>query len=177
MNLFDDPGKLWLGVGLIVLFLAMARTLRRNRRRNVRGLRAEDGDSLVVRDENTQEVFRVRLAWIDAPEKGSPGAEEARDFLASLAKNKKLVLKPIQRDQYDRIVGRLSSEEYTDINLELLRSGHAWHYLRPYSKQPLFLRIRYQMAQLLARFGRKGLWARWGRTPPWETRKKARRFR
>jgi endonuclease YncB( thermonuclease family) len=169
-----EPTYVWLGLGLLVLFVWAGTSLRKNRRRNVKGLRAEDGDSLVVRDENTQEVFRVRLAWIDAPEKGSPGAEEARDYLNSLAKNKRLVLKPIQRDQYDRVVARLSSEEYPDINLAILKSGHAWHYLRPYSKQPVTLRLKYSSAQLLARFGRRGLWAKWGRTPPWETRKKNR---
>jgi endonuclease YncB( thermonuclease family) len=86
-------------------------------------------------------IFRVRLAGIDAPEKGSkkrseqPYAEEARKYLENLILGKKVTIKQITLDHHnlisaiiylDRSRGLFSStSSRQNINLEMLKQGYA----------------------------------------------------
>ena len=66
-----------------------------------------DGDTCTTVDGE-----KIRLACIDTPElkgkKADPfAAQEARDFLNNLVSNKKVSIRRITNDRYERIVGEL----------------------------------------------------------------------
>lgn len=81
-----------------------------------------DGDTLVVADGQ-----RVRMIGIDTPERGQCGYYEATAALSSLVAGRPVVLVPGARDDVDRYGRQLRYVEVggTDLNLEMLRSGHA----------------------------------------------------
>ena len=78
-----------------------------------------DGDSLQLRDGR-----RVRLLGIDAPEKGRCMANQAREFLSSVAKNKHVRLKDTVTDDYGRVLAIVFAGR-TNINREMLAGGLA----------------------------------------------------
>jgi len=91
-----------------------------------------DGDTLRCGSE------RVRLFGVDAPEvrrgeqPAEPMAYQARDTLIRLTRGR-VGCRFVERDRYQRFVGRCWSEASQDINAALIRSGFAIEYRR-YSK-------------------------------------------
>jgi len=65
-----------------------------------------DGDSVVVRTQDG-ETLQVRIAAIDAPERGQPLADEARAHLAERVLQRALTLRTHERDRYGRTVADL----------------------------------------------------------------------
>jgi endonuclease YncB( thermonuclease family) len=129
-----------------------------------------DGDTLSVRAGG--ETFRVRLAQIDAPERGQPWGRRAREALARLAAGRSARLVVVDRDDYGRSVADLYvGEDF--VNEALVRSGDAWAYPR-YLRSPQILE-----AEDEARREGRGLWRLPAaeREPPWEWRRAQRRER
>ena len=121
----------------------------------------QDGDTFKLADNKT----RVRLWGIDAPEKGQPYADEARDRLKELCEKKAVRLEIKDTDQYGRktAIVWLGS---TNINLQLVKEGLAWHYayFAPDAKD-------LAAAEKAARKARKGLWKDKNPVNPYEFRK------
>jgi micrococcal nuclease len=81
-----------------------------------------DGDTVKVSGGT-----RVRLIGIDTPERGQCGYREAGDALEALIAGRPVLLVPGARDDHDRY-GRLLrylDVDGLDLNLEMIRSGHA----------------------------------------------------
>ena len=84
-----------------------------------------------------------------------------------------------KRDRYGRIVGRVLLQECTasgcayttDLGLEQLKAGLAWHYKQYAKDQPLGERVRYAWFEQQARARREGLWKEAVPVPPWQFRK------
>jgi len=120
-----------------------------------------DGDTITVLTAEKQQV-RVRLANIDAPEKGQAFGQVCRQALAAQVYQRNVTLRPIPRKAYDKY-GRLVATvelDGDDVNLAQLASGCAWHYTefaRRNQAAPEF--ARYAAAEQQARAGRIGLWA------------------
>jgi endonuclease YncB( thermonuclease family) len=127
-----------------------------------------DGDTLSLRTGSTTE--RVRLAQIDAPERGQPWGRRARQALVRLAEHRTARLVIVDRDDYGRTVADVYVGE-AFVNEALVRSGDAWAYPR-YVRQPQIL-----AAEDDARRAGRGLWRlpAGEREPPWEWRRKHRR--
>jgi endonuclease YncB( thermonuclease family) len=123
-----------------------------------------DGDTLSVR--SGDETLRVRLAQIDAPERGQPWGRRAREALARLAAGRSARLVVVDRDDYGRSVADLYVGE-AFVNEALVRSGDAWAYPR-YLRSPRILE-----AEDEARRAGRGLWRLPAaeREPPWEWRR------
>ncbi len=129
-----------------------------------RVVQIHDGDTLTLLVRN--ERVRVRLACVDAPEKGQAFGSRARQALSDLAFRREVTVTVIDRDDYGRTVGRVLAGG-TDVNLALVRAGMAWHYVHhcPDARD-------LAEAQREARAARRGLWAdahpvepsRWRRT-------------
>ncbi len=68
------------------------------------------------------------------------------------------------KDRYGRTLGDIYLGERW-INLEMVSEGYAWHY-KAYSKDK-----KLAAAEVVARKGKKGLWADSDPVPPWEYRK------
>ena len=77
-----------------------------------------DGDTLVLSDNKT----RVRLRYVDAPESGLCGSQEANDLLAKLTVGKKVRLNGVIPDQYGRGMALIYVGS-TLVNKEMVATG------------------------------------------------------
>lgn len=74
-------------------------------------------------------LIHVRLAHINAPELGTPGGLEARDFLRTLFDPKaELILNSHSLDKYGRTLGTITLPDGRDVSQVMLDSGHAVPY-------------------------------------------------
>lgn len=130
-----------------------------------------DGDTVTVLDEMKVQ-HRVRLAAIDAPERGAAYARVARDHLATLVFRRNVEVQPVARDRYGRAVARILVEG-KDAGLELVRAGLAWHFIRYPLEDPEQRRL-YEAAEAEARLRRRGLWVLPAPEAPWDYRARQR---
>lgn len=124
-----------------------------------------DGDTLTARcgsSDFTQ--VKVRLAEIDAPEKGHAFGQRARIALSVLCFGTFATIAEAKRDRYGRTVAKVSYRGH-DASAELVRGGLAWVYVR-YASPGTPLRA----IESEARATRSGLWADENPVPPWEWR-------
>jgi endonuclease YncB( thermonuclease family) len=126
-----------------------------------------DGDTFTLLAD--REELRIRLAEIDAPEKGQPYARRARQALSGLIYGETVRVVEVDHDRYGRIVGRVYAGSI-DVNAEMVRRGAAWVY-RKYAKG----RSLYELENE-ARAARRGIWAlpEAEREPPWQWREQRR---
>jgi endonuclease YncB( thermonuclease family) len=128
-----------------------------------------DGDTIDV--QLSTGPIRVRLHGVDTPERGQPGGKEATGALTGLVQGKEVQIEPFSQDRYDRMIGIVYRGDL-NVNLELVRRGHAWAYRRYMRKEDSELCI----AEAAARTAKKGLWASPEQTvAPWEWRRKTTR--
>jgi endonuclease YncB( thermonuclease family) len=133
-------------------------------------IRVRDGDSLLVRAQGRD--MEVRLADVDAPERGQPHADKARKALIDLLKRREVTVEVLDTDAYRRKVARVHRvADGLDINAEVVRTGNAWVYRRYVRDQSLF------PLEQAARERHAGLWAlpEEQRIPPWAYRERERR--
>ena len=96
-----------------------------------------DGDSLKGVYKN--ELIKIRLAEIDAPELRQAFGLDSKNCLISLIQesNNEVFFKFKEKDRYDRHVGWIYSKNL-DINLEMVKKGCAWVYDRYVQRKVLF---------------------------------------
>lgn len=128
-----------------------------------------DGDTLTVLDAS-QHQFKVRLSGIDAPEKGQPFGSQAKDSLSEMVFNKQVVVESSKEDRYRRKVGKVQHGG-TDVNLEQVKKGMAWHYTAYAKEQAPADRQAYANAEAEAKAQRRGLWRESNQSAPWEFRR------
>ncbi|MCE2898582.1 MAG: thermonuclease family protein [Betaproteobacteria bacterium] len=114
--------------------------------------RVHDGDTLTVRQDGRQ--VKVRLVDIDAPELAQPHGRDAREALEAMVLREAVTVRTTGNDRYRRVLGLVERErDGLDVNLELVRRGHAWAYSRS--------SLRHRSVEGLeaqARLARRGLW-------------------
>lgn len=125
-----------------------------------------DGDTIKVLTED-HTLFRVRLAEIDAPEKGQPYGRQAKEALSLLCFGKEATLEVSGKDRYGRLLAGVNCDGEL-ANEMLVRKGYAWVYRRYSSRQELL------DMEAQARAMRIGIWSDSDVTPPWVWRKSAR---
>lgn len=133
-------------------------------------IRVRDGDSLLVRAAGRD--IEVRLADVDAPERGQPHADQARKALIDLLQRRNVAVEVLDTDAYRRKVARVRRlPDGLDINAEVVRAGNAWVYRRYVRDQSLLV------LEQAARDRGEGLWAlpEEQRVPPWAYRERERR--
>lgn len=122
-----------------------------------------DGDTIdVLLDDKTTQ--RLRLNGIDAPERGQPFGNNAKQFLSDRIGGQLIQITPLDTDRYGRTIAELN-HNHERITLALVRQGLAWHYVR-YSDDPDL-----DAAQREAQANARGLWSDPRHVPPWEWRK------
>ena len=84
-----------------------------------------DGDSINIPIDETQ--FRIRLAEIDAPERGQPYWKKSREALANYVAGKEVEVFVVSIDRYQRVVGQVYVGDVW-VNGELVRGGYAYVY-------------------------------------------------
>jgi endonuclease YncB( thermonuclease family) len=90
-----------------------------------------DGDTVEVLHDGKAE--RVRLAQIDAPEKGQPFGQAAKRYVSYIAALKVVTVNVETVDRYGRTVGEIYLPDGTNLNKQIVGAGFAWQYKR-YSK-------------------------------------------
>ena len=121
-----------------------------------------DGDTVLVL-RGVQKV-NIRLADIDAPEKGQDFGSESRQALLNMVLKKQVRVNSRAIDDYGRVVAEVNVDGRS-VNEEQVRRGMAWQYSYFHSDKILLA------LQGEARAARRGLWAQASPTPPWEWRK------
>ncbi len=126
-----------------------------------------DGDTLEVLAGGRTE--RIRLAGIDAPERGQPWAERSKQALAARVFGKWVRVNRVATDRYGRTVGEVYADNVC-VGCELVRDGHVWVY-RGFTEDRVLFELEAE-----ARAARRGLWglAEAERSPPWEWRRQGR---
>ena len=128
-----------------------------------------DGDTITVLDA-TNTKHKIRLQGIDAPEKAQAFGQKSKQSLSQLVYNKQVTVEYQKKDKYGRTLGKVLLNG-TDVCLEQIKLGMAWHYKQYKSDQPKEDRETYAQAELEARTKTVGLWKDKNATPPWEFRK------
>ena len=129
----------------------------------------EDGDTIIVLNE-INENHKIRLQGIDAPEGGQGFGNRSRQNLSELVAGKEVTVEWFKRDRYGRIVGKVSLDG-SDVCLEQIKAGMAWHYKYYQSEQSNEDRELYANAETAARVRKQGLWSDANPIPPWDFRR------
>ena len=120
-------------------------------------IKITDGDTVNVLDVINQ-TLKIRLAGIDAPERGQPFGKAAGKFLASLINQQTVCVNWYKHDKYQRLVGVITHEG-EDINLAMITAGYAWHSKKYQHEQSEADRGLYNNAEQQARSDVIGLWS------------------
>lgn len=136
-----------------------------------------DGDTLTVLVEQVR--HEIRLSGIDAPERGQPYGNVAKQHLTDLVLNKQVRVEGDKTDRYGRIVGKVwvqspdcpACGKNLDVNLGLLTVGLAWWYRFYIAEQSDEDRARYEFAEYEAKSKKAGLWKDEDSVAPWDWRK------
>src|SRR5262245_79860 len=91
----------------------------------------QDGDTITVLKEDWR--HRGRIAGIDAPEKGQPFGEAAKQSLVQLTAGQIVDVRCHKQDRYGRDVCSVFVGT-RDVGLEQVRLGYAWWY-RDYARE------------------------------------------
>ena len=156
--------KIWSVVAFIVLAMNVAGA-------TIQGkvTRVSDGDTVWVADAAGK--HKIRLVKIDAPESDQPYGKEYTKFLSRLVYGKEVEVEWTEKDRYGRILGIIylkRDEGKVDVNLEMVKTGNAWHYSY-HDKTPTYVE-----AENDARAAKRGLWAAPDPVNPYQWRKSKR---
>jgi endonuclease YncB( thermonuclease family) len=124
--------------------------------------RVVDGDTVHVFYQD--EVYKIRLTEIDAPERDQPYGSNSTEYLKSLLKEGMVDVDISGTDRYGRKLGRLYWQGI-DINRELVSAGYAWVYDQYVTDKSFYEN------QSKARNSKKGLWEDQNPLEPWNWRK------
>ncbi len=121
-----------------------------------------DGDTVLIL--RNGHPLKIRLADIDAPEKGQDFGMASRRSLGGMVSGKQVRVSTRAVDKYGRTVALLSIDGL-NVNEEQVRRGMAWQYSH-YFRNP-----RYIALQAEAQKAGRGLWAQAHPVKPWQWRK------
>lgn len=130
-----------------------------------------DGDTIKVLDDS-KKLFVIRLMGIDAPEKAQPFGQRAKQSLSELVFQSRVEVQWFKRDRYERVVGKVFRADGTDVCLEQIGCGMAWHYKQYANEQSFEDRQKYMQAEEAAKVAHAGLWKDPQPDSPWEWRRK-----
>ncbi len=134
-----------------------------------------DGDTITVRRKNSS-LMRVRLAYIDAPEKDQKDlghkhliGKWSSQFLRELIEGREVKWEVIKKDMYGRFIGRIF-RNHQDINLEMIKNGLAIIY--PFAQfSTVEDKNSYTIHFYQAYAKAKGIWSTEGMLNPYYHRK------
>ena len=101
--------------------------------------------------------IKVRIAFIDAPEKGQAFDQRAKQAMSELVFGKDVVLQPHTIDRSGRLVARVLVGAQ-DAGLELLKQGLCWVDEKSVGEAAPLVQARYRNAQDAAQVQKTGLW-------------------
>jgi len=167
---------------LAAIFLVVATTAAAQASLTGRVVGVADGDTITVLDAGKTQ-HRIRIAGIDAPERGQPGGQRSKESLSALVYDQPVRVESSKRDRYDRIVGEVwvaspdspcrgkpNCPMTLDAGLAQITMGRAWWFRKYADEQSPEDRDRYEFAEEEARAKKAGLWRDGAAVAPWEWR-------
>lgn len=143
-----------------------------------------DGDTLKVRcaSPDGPRLIKVRLNGIDAPERGQPFGERAKQAMSGLVYRKDVDLDCMRTDRYGRSVCKVAvapasapdGPRTLDAGLAMVTLGLAWWYRSYAAEQTPQERGQYEFAEIEAQARHAGLWRDASPAAPWLWRRAAR---
>lgn len=133
-----------------------------------------DGDTVNVLDKNNK-LYKVRLAWIDAPEMGQDFGRKSKENLSKMIFNKMVFVQSSERDQYGRDLGVIYLNG-VNVNKSQVQSGMAWAYKYYIDKSKNAELKDYLILQDLAKKQKKGLWSGSSPVEPYLFRRQNKNF-
>lgn len=125
-----------------------------------------DGNTVVILDADEQII--VRIAYIDAPEKGQAFSAPSRQSLTKLCLGKDVIYRIVRSTNSGPALAAVSCDG-VDVGRSQLERGMAWVDIRQKAQADL------TALETGARQTRRGLWADEKPVPPWEYRRPLRR--
>jgi len=153
------------GILALMLFLLPQAELKT---KNGEVISVKDGDTLILKD-NRDNLYKVRLADIDAPEIAQPFGRPAKRLLEDLALDKVVRVNYTQVDKYGRLIGEVYLADGKMLNEEAIKAGLAWHYRVKNPHSNFLEKMEYKAWKK-----KLGLWVQDKPIPPWEFRRESR---
>jgi endonuclease YncB( thermonuclease family) len=166
---------------LLLLVLSSAHATAATQSFDARVIGVADGDTVTVLDANNLQ-HKIRVAGIDAPEKGQPFGDRSKQSLSRAVMGKPVRVEWQKQDRYGRLVGKVwvappdatcrqpPCPKTLDAGLAQLTVGLAWHFKKYENEQSEEDRLRYAFAEEEARARKAGLWSQPDPIPPWDWR-------
>ena len=120
----------------------------------------EDGDTMTVDIKGTPTV--VRLFSIDCPEDGQGFSAKAKQFVIATALGKTVKVEKMKIDPKGRTIGNVFLPDGTNLSVQLLEQGLAWHFTVFSDSKEL------AAIEKKARDQKKGLWVQENPLEPWK---------
>jgi endonuclease YncB( thermonuclease family) len=136
-----------------------------------------DGDKVDISSHEIEEVVQLRLFGIDAPEKGQPYWQEAKEFLRTLLAEKKVEVTlrgGFFKESDGRSVATVSLPDGSTASRALINAGLAWVFEDDFSSAhdaTLDGKDELKALEEEAREAKRGLWADPKPVPPWLDRR------
>mgnify|MGYP000417491451 CR=1 FL=1 len=123
-----------------------------------------DGDTFTLLLADNSQV-QIRLAEVDAPERGQPYGNKSRQALSAAVVGRQVRVEVQTKDRYGRTVGRPYVGDI-DVCAEMVEQGAAWVYREYVIERALFV------LEEQAREAKRGIWgtSEAMAVPPWEWR-------
>jgi micrococcal nuclease len=93
-----------------------------------RAVGISDGDTISVMHDGRAK--KIRLNGIDAPEKGQPFSNRAKEFVSSMVFGQDVTVQVRGRDRYGRTIGEVTLSDGRSLNHEIVKAGFAWSFRR-----------------------------------------------
>jgi endonuclease YncB( thermonuclease family) len=156
-------------ISFIILLSLYPDAQTRGGRMEGRVVKILDGDTydLLVSDE---QVFRIRMNGIDAPEKGQAYGQKAKEYLGQLCFKQTIRVQWYSKDRNGRYIADSYLPDGRSLSLEMIRAGYAWHF-KKYSGDTIL-----SNAEIKARQQHIGLWVDTKPETPWDYRLKRKRY-
>jgi endonuclease YncB( thermonuclease family) len=122
-----------------------------------------DGDTLTILD-TSKKRYKIRLADIDAPERGQAFYKRSRQSLADICFRKSAIINTNGKDRWGRYIAKVNCAGL-DANGEQVRRGMAW----TFKKYAPMTSALYEI-EGYARLRQLGLWADPKPVAPWDWR-------
>ena len=156
---------LTLGVASLVFIYSSCSTLEAAKTYTGKVIKVTDGDSINILYEG--KPLRIRLAEIDAPERGQAFWRKSREALSDYVAGKEVIVEEVDIDRWERVIGQVYLGDLW-VNGALVRGGYAYVYPKYATSQRLF------ELEEEAYLNKAGIWKlpENERVKPWEWRKR-----
>lgn len=117
-----------------------------------------DGDTIDVALAPKDLVQAVRLEGVDAPEHDQTFGSQSTQHLSELVSGKPVNLECENERSYGRFICKVLLPDGTDVCLDQVKAGEAWHYKQYQDEQSPADRVAYAAAECSAMKAKIGLW-------------------